>query len=442
MTSIRRWLLGWLILGFAVTSVVAGIGIFQKAREEAGELFDYELHTVALSMPADVQGALSAEQPSSDAESIADDRLSIEMWDPAGTLLYHSPEGPPPERFPPGFRTARRGAHHWRVYGMQQPDGRFVQVAQPVSVRNDLALRLGWHTLWPLLVMVPVTIVFVLWTVSRGLSTVGRLSKSLGTRSIESLEPLPDAGRMPVEVRPLVDALNDLLERLAAALHAQRTFVADAAHELRSPLAALKLQLQAAVRDGSLRGDELTIARVEGRLNRLIHLVQQLLTLAREDAQVATVMGPVSLRQIGEQVVGDLSMVAEANGIDLGLECRDERQPDDRYMVLGEQHALSIMLANVVDNAIRYTPAGGTVDVVLRRTQDGIAFDVRDTGPGIPAAELSRVFDRFYRGSSTEPQGSGLGLAIAQHIARRHQVTLTAANNSDGLGLTVSATGL
>lgn len=442
MTSIRRWLLGWLILGFAVTSVVAGIGIFQKAREEAGELFDYELHTVALSMPADVQGALTAEQPSSDAESIADDRLSIEIWDPAGTLVYHSPEGPTPERFPPGFRTARRGEHHWRVYGLQQPDGRFVQVAQPVSVRNDLALRLGWHTLWPLLVMVPVTIVFVLWTVSRGLSTVGRLSKSLGTRSIESLEPLPDAGRMPVEVRPLVDALNDLLERLAAALHAQRTFVADAAHELRSPLAALKLQLQAAVRDGSLRGDERTLARVEGRLNRLIHLVQQLLTLAREDAQVATVMRPVSLRQIGEQVVGDMSMLAEANGIDLGLECRDERQADDRYMVLGEQHALSIMLANLVDNAIRYTPAGGTVDVVLRRAGDSIAFDVRDTGPGIPAAELPRVFDRFYRGSSTPGQGSGLGLAIAQHIARRHQVVLAAVNNSDGPGLTVSATGL
>jgi two-component system OmpR family sensor kinase len=211
---------------------------------------------------------------------------------------------------------------------------------------------------------------------------------------------------------------------------------------LRSPLAALKLQLQAAVRDGSLAGDTRTIARVEGRLNRLIHLVQQLLTLAREDAQVATVMQPVSLRRIGEQVVGDLSMLAEANGIDLGLECRDEQQPDDRYVVLGEQHALSILLANLVDNAIRYTPSGGTVDVVLRRAGGSVAFDVRDTGPGIPPDELPRVFDRFYRGSGSKAQGSGLGLAIAQHIAKRHQVVLSIANNTDGPGLTVSATGL
>jgi two-component system OmpR family sensor kinase len=442
MTSIRRWLLGWLIFGFAATAIVAGLGIFHQAREEAGELFDYELHTVALSMPVDVQGAIAAEQPSDEAESIADDRLSIEIWDPSGELVYHSPDGPPPQRFAPGFHTAVRGDHAWRVFGLVQPGGRFVQVAQPLSMRNNLALRLGWHTLWPLLLMVPVTIAFVLWTVSRGLATLGRLSKSLGTRSIESLEPLPHAGQMPIEVRPLVDALNDLLERLAAALQAQRTFVADAAHELRSPLAALKLQLQAAVRDGSLAGDERTIARVEGRLNRLIHLVQQLLTLAREDAQVATVMQPVSLRRIGEQVVGDLSMLAEANGIDLGLECRDEQQPDDRYVVLGEQHALSILLANLVDNAIRYTPSGGTVDVVLRRAGGSVAFDVRDTGPGIPPDELPRVFDRFYRGSGSKAQGSGLGLAIAQHIAKRHQVVLTIANNSDGSGLTVSATGL
>ena len=444
MTSIRRWLLGWLIVGFAAMSVAAGLGIFQKAREEANELFDYELRTVALSMPADVQRAIAAERPADGGDSIADDRLAIEIWNAAGALVYRSPDGPPPQRFAPGLHTARRGGHHWRVFGVAQPGpgGRFVQVAQPMSVRDDLALRLAWHTLWPLLAVAPVTIGFVLWVVSRGLVSVGRLSESLGTRSIESLEPLADAGRVPLEVRPLVDALNDLLGRLADALQAQRTFVADAAHELRSPLAALKLQLQAAVRDGSLCGDARTLARVEGRLNRLIHLVQQLLTLAREDAQGASAMQPVSLRRIGEQVVGDLSLLAEANGIDVGLECRDEQQPDDRYMVSGDPHALSVMLANLVDNAIRYTPAGGTVDVVLRRAGGRVALDVRDTGPGIAADELPRVFDRFYRGSGAGGQGSGLGLAIARHVAGRHRVALTVANNADGPGLTVSAVGL
>lgn len=441
MMSIRRWLLGWLIFGLAAMSAVAGLGIFHKARHEANELFDYELRAVALSMPPDVQGAIAAGQTSKEFAGIADDRLSIEIWDGAGRLVYQSPNSPPPARFPPGIRTVERGGHRWRVFGVAQP-GRLVQIAQPVSVRDNLALRLAWHTLWPLLLMIPATIALVLWVVTRALAPVGRLSRSLATRSIDSLDPLPAHDRIPVEVRPLVDALNDLLGRLATALQAQRTFVADAAHELRSPLAALKLQLQAAVRDGSLRGDGPTLERVEGRLNRLIHLVQQLLTLAREDAQAATVMQPVSLRHVGEQVVGDLSLLAEAKGVDLGLECRNESETDDRYIVLGEQHALSIMLANLVDNAIRYTPPGGTVDVVLRRAGDSVAFDVCDTGPGIPDEDLGRVFDRFYRGGGVHGQGSGLGLAIAQHIARRHHVALTMANNAAGPGLTVSATGL
>ncbi|WP_144107912.1 ATP-binding protein [Paraburkholderia sp. BCC1886] len=440
MTSIRRWLLGWLIFGLAAASLVAAYGIFHTARVEAGELFDYELRTVALSLPSGVASGGSRESQTPDFGDLADDRIVIDIWNRAGELIYHPAQSPVLPRLAPGFDTVERGGAHWRTFGVQQA-GRYVQVAQPVSVREDLALQLALHTLWPLAILVPITIVLVLLVVARGLAPIGSLSRTLSTRSIDSLEPLRLDGSVPVEIRPLVEALNDLLQRLSTATHAQRTFIADAAHELRSPLAALKLQIQAASRDGSLKGEGQTLERVEGRVNRMIHLVQQLLTLAREDAHLLTTMVPMSLRRTAEQVVGDLSLVAETRSIDLGLECEASADASDAYTVLAEPHGMSVLLNNLVNNAIRHTPPGGRVDVVLRRSAGHVGLDVVDTGPGIPESEIERVFDRFYRGEEARGEGSGLGLAIVSRIAGRHRVELSLRNNVGATGLTVSLSG-
>ena len=253
MTSIRRWLLGWLIFGLAAACLVAGFGIFHTARVEASELFDYELRTVAISLPMNIAATDGAERPSHDFSDIADDRLVIDIWDKTGKLIYHSLKEPALPRIGDGFRSVEREGYRWRVFGIEQPD-RFVQVAQPYFVRDELALKLALRTLWPLVVLVPVTVVLVLFVVARGLAPIGGLSRALASREGEALDPVQLDQRVPTEIRPLVDALNDLLLRLAAASQAQRTFVADAAHELRTPLAALKLQMQAAVRDGSLAG--------------------------------------------------------------------------------------------------------------------------------------------------------------------------------------------
>jgi two-component system OmpR family sensor kinase len=440
MTSIRRWLLGWLICGLAAASGIAAFGIFHTAREEANELFDYELRTVALSLPSNLETAETVERQGSEFEGISDDRILIEIWDKGGSLVYHSRLSPVLARLPAGIRTIERGEAHWRVLGLQQPD-RFIQVAQPVSVREALALHLALHTLWPLGLLMPVTIVLVLFVVARGLAPIGGLSRSLATRSLDSLEPLRLDGQVPVEIRPLVDALNDLLQRLNAASQAQRTFIADAAHELRSPLAALKLQLQAASNNGTLKDDGQTIERIDTRLNRIIRLVQQLLTLAREDANPANEGVSVSLRKIGEQAVSDFSLLAEQKQIDLGLEFRHPVTQDNPCDVLADPHGVSVLLNNLIDNAIRYTPQGGRVDVVLCLTGERLGFDVVDTGPGIPERELERVLDRFYRGEHTKGTGSGLGLAIAARIAQRQQLTLKLANNVDVAGLTVSVRG-
>jgi two-component system, OmpR family, sensor kinase len=441
MISIRRWLLGWLIFGFLTASGVAAYGIFRTAHEEANELFDYELRAVALSVPPTVAGAGALAHGPAESQEINDDRIAIEVWNEQGEGVYRSPEAPNIGRLTEGFRTIERGEKDWRVYGLHQPD-RFIQVAQPVSVRESLAIRLALRTLWPLGLLLPLTVALVLFVVSRGLVPIRALSRALSTRSLDVLEPVYSDGAVPLEVRPLVDALNDLLSRLKAASSAQRTFIADAAHELRSPLAALKLQLQAAERDGSLKGEGATLARIEERLNRIIRLVQQLLALAREDTEPTSALAPVALRRLAEQSVSDFSLIAEAKSIDLGLELARTAAGDDAFMVVGDANGLSVLLNNLLDNAIRHTPRGGRVDLVLRRDGDRIAFDVRDSGTGIPEAELGRVCDRFYRGVDTRGEGSGLGLAIASQIASRHGAELSLSNNAEGRGLTVTVSHL
>jgi two-component system OmpR family sensor kinase len=218
---------------------------------------------------------------------------------------------------------------------------------------------------------------------------------------------------------------------LDAALRSQRRFVGDAAHELRSPLTALKLQFQLACRDGALQGNPDLLSKIDGRLNRTIHLVQQLLTLAREDAGTGPITGAFDLAAVAAHVVGDASILAEQKRIDLGLLSELNKQ----VPAVGDPDALAVLLANLVDNAIRYTPEGGRVDVSIGWEEKYAWAEVSDTGPGIPPHELERVFDRFYRAPGTTAQGSGLGLAIARRIANRHDADLQLTNRSPGPGL-------
>ena len=444
MRSIRRWLFGWLICGLSGACLSAGFGIFKTVRNEAGELFDYELRTVAMSLPRHIDTATDAERPTHDFAGISDDLIVIDIWSDNGEHQFQTRSEPSLPRLDPGFQSISRGDAEWRVFGVQQSD-RYVQVAQPYSVREDLALRLAWRTLWPLALLFPATVVLVLLVVARGLAPLSALSRSIAARSAESLEPIDLNVQAPVEILPVIAALDDLLHRLNTASQAQRTFIADAAHELRTPLAALKLQIQSDLSEDSIPGAGPTLVRLESRLNRIIHLAQQLLTLAREDAQQNTALVPTSLRRLAEQSVSDFSLSAEAKGVDLGLEWQASAvagvQTDD-YEVLAEPHSLGVLINNLVDNAIRHTPAGGKVDVMLRRDLDGVALDVLDSGAGVADHELERLFDRFYRGDNALGQGSGLGLAIALRIAERHRATLTLVNRKDTSGLCASVTGL
>jgi two-component system OmpR family sensor kinase len=285
--------------------------------------------------------------------------------------------------------------------------------------------------LLPVLIVLPFLGLFGWWIVGRGLAPLSAVADTLARRDPTSLEPIATGG-LPTEVRPLVDSLNGLLTRLGQAFDSQRRFAADAAHELRSPLTALMLQVGLAERAKTPEERATAFARVEQGVQRASRLVKQLLTMARLDPDAAERPSrPVDLSLVAASTIEELRPLAEARAIRLGID-------SEPAWLLGQEDALQILLANLVDNAIRHTPEGGRIDVRVRRNV-GVVLSVADTGPGIALDERTRVFDRFFRGRDAPAGGSGLGLAIVQQIAQMHGGSIELTEPENGPGLLVRA---
>ena len=427
MTSVRRKLLIALLLAVVAVMLLGVFATYEVAREQLDQVFDYHLRQIALSLSDRALARAAARRAGPELD------FSIQIWDEDGVRLYLSrPEAPLPEVREVGYSTVDGPGGRWRVYATAI-GGQVIQVGQPEKVRGDLAFQAAARTLVPLAVLLPLLALLVWRIVGRGLVPLDRLASAAAARTPAALEPFGEAG-VPVEVLPLVRSLNDLLARLRKAMAAQRAFVADAAHELRTPLAALHLQLQLAERapEGSARAAAL--AELARGLERSTHLVQQLLTLARLDPGAGPPPAPakVALSELVRQAVADHAVLAEARRIDLGA-----GHADERAAVQGDAAALRTLLANLVDNAIRHTPAGGRVDVSAGAGPGGAPLlEVVDTGPGIPPAERARVFDRFVRLPGAGEGGSGLGLSIVKAIAERHGASVALLDTPGG-GLTV-----
>ncbi len=342
-------------------------------------------------------------------------------WDRNGVQVYLSqPQSRLPQHAQLGFNTVATEAGEWRVFSMLAGQ-QVVQVAQPMAVRRALATSMALRTVVPLLAVLPLLALLAWVTIARGLRPIARLASTLSARSPRELEPLPEAG-LPQEVTPLVHALNGLLARLDDARSAQRTFIADAAHELRTPLTAVHLQAQLAQRAATAQERAAAFAELTAGLERATRLVEQLLTLAREEPGVAErPLAQVDLGALAQDVIGERASLAAARSIDLGFTGTEQAM---RSVVAGDRESLYTLLANLIDNAVRYTPAGGRVDVAVAREADAVVLTVRDSGPGLPPEEYPRVFDRFYRAPGTAAPGSGLGLAIVKRIAERHQASI------------------
>lgn len=431
MKSIRRQLLVWLLGGLALAIIAAAFGTYFRAREEANALFDYQLKEMAASLTdapfAPAPAGVGALGPGSNA-------LVVQIWDRNGVQLYLSqPHRVLPQNAQLGFTTVDTKSGAWRVFSTLA-DGQVVQVAQPMSARRELATSMALRTVVPLLLALPLLALLIWLTIARGLAPLDRVAAAVERRSPALLEPLSESG-LPREVRPLVGALNGLLGRLGVALDAQRSFIADAAHELRTPLTAVHLQAQLAERATSEGERRTALADLKGGLQRATRLVEQLLTLAREEPGVADhPPATIDLSALARSVVTELAPLAAEKSIDLGLRARSEVQ------MVGDPDAIATLLSNLVDNALRYTPNGGKVDVGIALDSGRPTLSVRDSGPGIPEADRERVFDRFVRGSvaAGAVRGSGLGLSIVKRIAERHGAEIVVGPGLDGAGAGIS----
>ena len=424
MNSIRRHLLLALLGTLGAAMLLAGWATYRTALDEAGELFDYHLEQIALS--------LRDQRFEGGAQALAsDERLDyvIRVWDQNGlTVFYSRPHYTLPELTRLGYSTTETDEEAWRLYAIQYR-GLTIAVAQPIRVRNQLAAAAAWRTLQPFLILLPMLGFLTWWLVGRGLRPLGRLAQSVQARTPDSLDVLP-AGDVPDEVRPLVDSLNDLLNRLKAALDAQRAFVGDAAHELRTPLTALQLQTQLVERARSEEDRAAALGDLKQGLQRASHTVQQMLTLARQEPEASqATMSDVRLADVVRESVTEHLRLAETRHIDLGVV-----QADEAAMVRGDAGSLKILLANLIGNALRYAPNGGRVDVSCVLADGVASLEVADNGPGIPPEERERVFDRFYRRGSGS--GAGLGLSIVRTIARRHGAAVEL-GDAEGGGLNV-----
>jgi signal transduction histidine kinase len=301
----------------------------------------------------------------------------------------------------------------WRAYGLQTSDG-VIQIAQPVRVRQVLARGAALRVVIPLLLLLPLLAAAIVWLIRGSLSPLRRIVADVQRRDVHTLAPIA-AIPVPQEIAPLIDALNRLLQRLQASFLTQRAFVADAAHELRSPLTAVRLQLQLLDRAPDEAAQLEARTALGAAVERAIHLVEQLLTLARNEPRASgDELTAVAIEAAVADGIADSHVLAVAGGIDLRLEAASGIQ------IRGDREALRVLVRNLVDNAVRHTPRGGRVQVRVRQAGDAALLEVIDTGPGIPAADRERAFDRFYRRASAPEGGSGLGLAIVRAIAERH----------------------
>jgi two-component system OmpR family sensor kinase len=431
VSSLRARLLASLLAGVVLVGVTGGWIVYRNALAEADAFFDYHLRQTALILRDEpVEYLLAPRLPSTDASY----DFVVQVWSLDGVRVYLSrPHAVLPQITTLGFSTTEKTPEgRWRVFGVQAMT-RVIQVAQPMSVREQRAAELALQTLKPFALLLPVLALVIWIAVGHALEPLRRLTSQVKARRVDALDDLP-ATLLPDEVQPLVLALNDLLGRLRAALERERAFMADAAHELRTPLTALHLQMGMLTRASSEAERASAMGTLSAGVQRAIRLIEQMLALARQQPRAESPRVPVRLDELAREIVAELVPLADAGRIDLGVAAA---QP---ATVEADSEALRTLLRNLVDNAVRYTPPGGRVDVTVESTAAGPRLRVTDDGPGIPPDERLRVFDRFYRRAGTSPTGSGLGLAIVKAIADAHGASVTLGDGCDGKGLAVTVT--
>ena len=417
--SLRARLTGALLLAVLAFAALQAAVTYRTARAETEALVDAQMQRIALSLSGRLgAGALSDDAPA--AETPAAREMIIQIWRADGVMLYRSPQG---RLLPPqtviGFSDTVAGGEPYRIYALRTAT-QVVQVAQQTEARGRMAGQLALRAVLPVALLAPVLMLIVWWVVGRAIGPIERVRRQVAARRPDDLAPLPTAG-LPAEVRPLVGEMNGLLTRLSDAWDALTHFTADAAHELRSPLAALRLQAQSLQRAPDDATRAIATERLLAGIDRATRLVEQLLALARQEgAGEGAELVSLDLTALARNALADAEPEAARHAIALTLDA-----PTAHVVLRADEAALAVLLRNLLGNALRHTPPGGQVRVGVREEASVIDLTVEDSGPGIAPDERARVLDRFYRVPGTPGHGSGLGLAIVRAIAERHGAALT-----------------
>ncbi|WP_282041126.1 ATP-binding protein [Halomonas alimentaria] len=456
MTSIRRRTLGLVLLVFGVSMLAIGLVSYRYAAHEIEELYDASLAQnarlleglIQAPLPDDQREALLASLESAVARAEQSDKdlpghryeskLAFQLWEEDRLLLRSA--SAPPEPFteaPPGYASSRVAGHDWRVYVLDLPEpSRRVMVAERDDVRGELTRAVALRTLLPDLVGLPLLALLLWWAAGWGLRPLSRLAAAIRQRDPHNLQPLV-MRPLPRELDTIVGALNRLLERIRGLRVREKRFIADAAHELRTPLAVLDLHAQNALATEDPADRREALEELRRGVARATRLVTQLLTLARlepeEEEQQASARIAGDLLVEVREALAELSPLAVERGQALDLTADEESD----WRLATEPGAIATLVQNLVGNALRYTPDGGRVTVSLAAEATRLTLRVDDQGPGIPATERERVTERFHRAGPGA--GAGLGLSIVERLLARHGGTLCL-EEAPGGGLRAVAT--
>lgn len=416
-SSLGGRLLSLICMAIFGVMVLQGVFAYRNALEQTDTLFDYQMQQTAFALraglPVDAKGRPQGTPPEDENHEFI-----VQVWTNEGLRIFESALGSAlPQMAVLGFTDVPLRGTTYRVFSLQTRS-QVIQVAQDMRVRQVLARDAAWSSLLPVVLLLPLLALLVWWVIRHSLTPVQRVRHELALRQPQDLQAVAEDD-LPDEMRPLVKELNSLLLRVSQAFEAQQNFVADAAHELRSPLAALQLQLQVLHKAQDQKERAVAEERLAQGIERARRLVEQLLALARlEGVQQTGSVVKVDLRLLAAQALADAAPAAQAKEIDLGLS--DDPLQQSAFSVEADAQALATLLRNLLDNAIKYIPSGGRVDVGWARDSQGDVLIIEDSGAGIEPAERQRVLQRFVRGADAGAMaaGSGLGLAIVLSIAQ------------------------
>lgn len=440
--SLQRRLLLYLLV---CAPLVWGIALYfsiSRARHEVNELYDTELIRLARQVQSTLGpafGGAAATLPPAPREGSPDAGesdvrdLAVAVWDQTGRLMLSDREGVQLPNRPnrSGFFDEQVAGKPWRVYYLQSFDGRWLVAAgQGAYERDELVYGLTISQVVPWLLVLPFLLAVMTWAVRRALAPMAELTAELGGRKADDLKAIPD-DRAPVELKPMLAAMNGLFTRIEALLVRERRFTADAAHELRTPLAVLRAQWDVVRRSGSVEERTQAEDRLNAGLDRMGRLVTQMLALSRVESGALPTLSEVAWTPIVEQAISDCLLLAERRGIELA--CEWPAAGKYPMPLMGDEHLLTVLLRNLLDNAIRYAPSG--THVVLRFTQETI--EIVNDGPPLSSEQLLRLGERFYRPDGQQEGGSGLGISIVRRVAELHGLELMFGTASDGRGVRV-----